>query len=230
MSALLRSCAVVVCALSACKSDAVPECASGEFRYSGRPPERLFNYETECRADCFSPAVAGSCDQSCDPINVSRPAGFLSNNDHQLTLIDAASLGDGIALLYRFGYVDEAEGDAPENWSLLGEPATYLSNQIRSTARFVVQAVTVAFHWQDTDAGSTFVVDSELAEAIDAAPGRLELYSVDARGLRGIFYVSFPSSTGQLQSQVNGCFELPYGDAVGEGALSWRPLGARLLQ
>jgi len=124
----------------------IPECRSGELRFDGRPPRRLFAYDTTCREDCFSlPRIGSDCDAVCDPIISVAPAGVL-RDDRSLSVVDFGSLGNSKALVYAFEYVDEAGGTAPDGWGFVAaDERTYLSDQLDATARFVMTTFVMEF-------------------------------------------------------------------------------------
>ncbi len=144
MQRALRVLALSVVAVSGC--DDAAECSDGELRYSGRPPRRLFSYDTSCRKDCFSqPRSNASCEQVCGKRKLARPPGLILD-DRTLMLFDLESLEPGRGLVYQFGYLDEAGGTAPEGWTYFSAgPQAYLSDQLDSTARFMMWAWVTEF-------------------------------------------------------------------------------------
>lgn len=197
---------VPVSLLVACDGN-VPECARGEIRYKGRPPQRLFSFDTSCRADCFSFPAAGGCEQSCDDVATSDVGGALVG-DRFVTLMDAGSIGGGRALALRFGFLDEAGGTAPDAWGLTAQgPRTYLADELQATARFVAEA-------------SVLEVDGDLTQGtvltgpIASKPGRLELLEATATRLVGRFFLAFETPTEQPQGELVGCFDVGLDDAV----------------
>jgi hypothetical protein len=62
-----------------------------------------------------------------------------SADGKRLRLVDVGRF-PGRALVFEMGYLDEAGGDEPQDWTLLDRPDSYVSDQIRGTARFIARA------------------------------------------------------------------------------------------
>lgn len=214
---------VFALALSGC-SEQVPECSVGELRYVGRPARQLFDYETACRADCFSPSTVKSCEQDCGSVDVARPAGALLDSDRLLAIVDPSTIGGDRALVHTFGYQDETGGSAPTGWSFVAAgPSTYESNVVVGSARFLIQTFVGEIAWESTEAGEVPVVTRLLGEPLDAVPGRIEVERIDSR-LKGQFYLLYETPKRQPQGQVVGCFDLTVSDAVSTPAGAVRVL------
>ena len=198
--------------------DNTPECKSGEIRFIGRPAQRLFDFDTTCRADCFSAPSGSSCQRECTEHSVPTSKGLLQGynasdtfGDRTLSLIDTETLGTAGALVLSFGYEDEAGELAPTFGGFLSSgEEIYLSDRVLGTARFKMR-VGVAL-----DANQDGVYDirdsTELVGSIlDAYPGRLEISEASAEKISGNFYLQFDTPTSQPESEMTGCFNLSVG-------------------
>ena len=137
--------AAVVLWLTGCGTEV--HCRLGDARYAGRPPRDLFAYDTQCRGDCFDRS-AGDCVENCAPVELGAPEGELMGG-RTLRIFDVESLaaeadGSPRALVYSFGFVDEAGGGAPTVWSFHGAgKRSYLTDRVDGAARFAME---VAVH------------------------------------------------------------------------------------
>ncbi len=221
-AARLTVAAILLAGAAAC--DTAPVCARGEVRYQGRPPRQLFAYDATCRDDCFSLPLADPnrpCAPSCPDVDLLAGTGVLLA-DRTLWLADTESLGNNRALVFSFGFLDEALGDAPAGWGLQSAgPRTYLADEVESTARFVIQTSTVSFTRED----DLFVVTELLGGPAEAEPGRLEITAAEANRIAGRFYLGYETATEQPESVVLGCFDLSLSDERGEADARYRVLG-----
>ncbi len=221
---VLRVVSVVVYCLVAMFTlgcDSMPTCSSGEVRYEGRPPRRLFAYDRSCRGNCFTFPSAG-CDESCESIDLDQPTGAVIDR-RNLILADTENVGIGKALIYSFEYVDEAGGSAPVGWGIVDAgPRTYLSNQLDGTARFVMDTM-VADVDIDPQTGVVTVVGIE-GEAMRSDPARLEVTTATSDSVAGRFFLGYETATGQAQGEVIGCFDLRLTDAVSVGGFDYQVL------
>lgn len=214
---------VVYClaAIFALGCDSMPTCSSGEVRYQGRPPRRLFSYDRSCRGNCFTFPSAG-CDESCESIDLDQPTGAVIDR-RNLILADTENVGTGKALIYSFKYVDEAGGSAPVGWGIVDAgPRTYLSNQLDGTARFVMDTM-VADVEIDEQTGVVTVLGI-VGDTLRADPGRLEVTRASGDSIAGRFFLGYETATGQAQGEVIGCFDLRLTDAVSAGGLAYQVL------
>jgi len=198
-----------VLGLAACvDTSIVPSCKAGQVRFAGRPPARLFAYDSTCRRDCFS-SPSGACDAECPEVAVRSPLGRLAN-DRELSLGTFWDLGDGRALVYSFAFIDEAGGRAPDGWGFLatGGSRTYLAGETRATARFVMETTVRA---QDPEGRARSDFDNftiPVGEPLLAAPGRLELSIATSSHIAGRFYLFYESLRHEPEGEVLGCFDL----------------------
>lgn len=235
---LLSACVVVMIAMTGC--DRVPECASGEFRYRGRLPPRLFTFEAECKDTCLTGNQSPECELDCQERSVTGMGGALWAgaegqelvepviDDRMLTLVDTESLGGGRALVWEFGFIDAANGQAPAGWGFMRQgPRTYLSREWEGTAEFVARVGVVT----DLNGDGVYSLDpnqGEVAaagsEVLDAKPGRLEILSttVDSETgegrISGRFFLGFESPTERPEAEVIGCFELSVASGADNGS------------
>lgn len=218
--------AVLLAGGVACDGSPVPECAAGQVRYAGRPPPRLFSYDRTCRADCFS-FPSGACDRECEEIELNEQAGgLLAANDRLLALSDAVSLGDSRALVYAFSFYDEAGGEAPDGWSFLtAGPASYQSDQVFGTARFIIETAVYAVEPVTVDGVSGFRIVEPVSDVLHATPGRLDVLEASEQRIAGRFYLSYETPTEQPQGQVLGCFDLGVRGVYDLGGSTARLLG-----
>jgi hypothetical protein len=214
----VRLAAVVMLAATGCDSAVV--CGAGQVSYQGRPPASLFAFDTTCREGCFSMPSDASCEQECPDVTLKAPTGVLLS-DRSLWLADIESLGSGRALIFSFGYVDEAGGTAPAGWGLTAAgPRSYLSDQIAGSARFVMEATAVTYEVS----GELLVVTDVLGGPLPVDPGRLDVRRVEAGRIAGEFFLGFVTVTNQPQGQVNGCFDLSMGPEQEAGGVRFRRL------
>ncbi len=190
------------------------------MRYAGRPPRVMFAYDTSCRSDCFSLPAEKGCHPECKDIEVQKPAGLLID-DRSLVLADAQSLGEPLALLFTFGFVDEAGGEAPANWGFVaaGE-RSYVADNLVGTARFVMEALVAEVSFTN----ERLAIGTVTGEAARAISARLEVTEASQERLAARFFLGFASATGQLQGEVLGCFDLTLGPAEVVGASVMRTL------
>jgi len=219
--------------------DTQPQCKSGEFRLRGKLPPRLFPFETTCRADCFTSTVDESCNEECGEFAVGELHGSLWGvaddddiasqivDDRMLTLVDTGSLSDGRAIVWEFGYVDMANGQAPPGWGFMrAGPRTYTADEWDSTAQFVVR-VGIAIDVNGDGIYSLNPNDGEVAaagsEVIYSTPGRLEILKIDTDEgsgtgqIAGRLFLAFETPTLQPQSEIIGCFDLSVGPSTNDG-------------
>ncbi|OGQ92018.1 MAG: hypothetical protein A2289_23125 [Deltaproteobacteria bacterium RIFOXYA12_FULL_58_15] len=215
--------ATLFAALVAC--DSLPECEKGEVRFDGRPPRTMFAFDRTCRDNCFSyPASDASCDPSCPEIVLDRPTGVLIEDRH-LLLADAKSLGASRALVFGFGFVDEAGGDAPSDWGITRSGSrTYLNDQVVGTARFVMDTgvAEVAINVFDDDDSDLLATRTTAEAALVAQPGRLEFLEANDGRLRGRFLLGYQTSTHQAQGEVVGCFDVSLSEERELDGVSYR--------
>ena len=202
-----------------------PECMPGQMKYEGRPPRQLFAYDSSCRNDCFSlpaqKAGKARCDPSCEPVGVKQPSGTLFG-DRTLLLYDLDSLRDSRALIFSFGFVDEAGGEAPDDWGMAAVgPRTYLSDRIDGTARFFMEVGVAEFEPNGQD---LLVIVEQLSELMSADPGRLEILHASEDRLAGRFFLGYQTSTAQPQGEVIGCFDLSLSEVRDSGGVSYQSL------
>jgi hypothetical protein len=209
---------------AACESP--PECRPGELCYEGRPPRTLFAFDLACRENCFSlPAGTdgGRCDPECPDVRV-NPGGALLD-DRTLVLVDVDSLASdtrALALVYTFGYVDDAGGNAPDAWGLtLVGPRTYLAGQTDGTARFAMEVGVSEVEPSAADP-ELLVLTGTVSEYLSAAPGRLEILEAAPNRIAGRFFLAYQTPTAQPQGEVIGCFDLNLSDPRDEGGVSYQ--------
>jgi len=211
----------IVALVAACESPL--ECGAGEVRYQGRPPRTMFAFDRTCRKDCFSlPATqAGEsrCDPACPDVLV-NPNGALFD-DRVLMLADIESLNRDagaptMALIYTFGFIDDAGGSAPGTWGMTAVgPRTYLSGQVDGTAHFFMD-VGVSEVEAAPDGGLLLIRDT-VSEAMSAEPGRLEILEASSTRIAGRFFLAYHTPTEQPQGEVTGCFDLGLSDVQDVG-------------
>ena len=195
-----------------------PECKSGEIRFIGRPAQRLFEFDTTCRADCFSAPTAATCERECVEHKVPTSAGLLEGYsssdtfaDRTLSLVDNETLGENGALVLSFGYEDEAGELAPASGGFLStEETVYLSERVLGTARFKMR-VGVAKDTNQDGVYNIFDGSEVVGKVLDIHPGRLEIKEASAERIRGNFYLQFETPTSQPESEMIGCFNLNVG-------------------
>lgn len=152
---------------------------------------------------------------------VEEPLGLL-RGDRWLRLIDGQSLGKDpapphqpLALVFSFGFVDEAGGVAPADWTFLtAGQRSYLSDQTDGSARFLMTVSVHGLLAPSAEPSGGIGLTEAIGEAIDVTPGRLDIERADEERLRGEFFLAFETPTRQPQSQVQGCFDLFVGPAV----------------
>ncbi|MDP7038394.1 MAG: hypothetical protein QGI45_04505 [Myxococcota bacterium] len=198
--------------------DNTPECKSGEIRFIGRPAQRLFDFDTTCRADCFSAPSGSSCQRECTEHSVPTSKGLLQGynandtfGDRTLSLVDTETLGTNGALVLSFGYEDEAGELAPTAGGFLNSgEEIYLSDRVLGTARFKMHVGVALDANQD---GVYDIRDSAevVGSTLNAYPGRLEISEASAEKIRGNFYLQFDTPTSQPESEMIGCFNLSVG-------------------
>jgi hypothetical protein len=207
----------ILLVLILCACDNRLACDEDEFRYRGRPPRSLFAYETTCRDDCFSDAA---CNKQCDEQVAVRPEGGVRGdpvlskdttlrNDRFLMLADTSSLGGNRALVFEFGFLDEAKGQAPTDWGLLQQPRSYLQNEVAETARFVMRTAVAI----DVNQDGIFDLSKSSSEAeaagsqvLEAGTGRLDILQISEDSVRGQFFLAYKNPTLQPEGAVHGCF------------------------
>lgn len=228
---------VMALVLSAC--DEQPYCEAGEFRIRGKLPPRLFAFETACREDCFTSSADSACSLDCGEMAVSEMNGALWGiadeddvvtqivDDRMLTLVDTGSLSDGRAIVWEFGYVDMANGQAPVGWGFMkAGPRTYKAQQWDSTAQFVAR-VGVAIDLNSDGIYSLNPLDGEVAAAgsqvLESFPAQIEILETVAASesgdgqLNGRFFLAFDTPTKQPQSELLGCFNLSVAPSKNDG-------------
>ena len=216
-----------------------PRCEAGEFRVRGKLPPRLFAFEQGCREDCFTSTTDSSCDLECGETAIGELSGSLWGifdeddvatqivDDRMLTLVDTGSLGEGRAIVWEFGYIDMANGQAPVGWGFMrAGPRTYKGGDWDSTAQFIVR-VGVAVDLNKDGVYSLNPIENEVAAAgsdvIQSYPGQLEILetTVDAGSgvgqISGRFFLAFDTPTQQPQSEITGCFNLSVSPSTNDG-------------
>ncbi len=219
--------------------DTQPRCEPGEFRYRGRLPARLFLFEATCQQSCLTSTVDPDCQLECGERAVPDVSGELRGiadeddlpdqivDDRLLTLVESTSLQGGRALVWEFGFLDAANGQAPAGWGFMRQgPRTYLTGEWDGSAQFRAR-VGVAL---DVNGDGTFSLnpnEGELAaagsEVLSSAPGRLEIVETSIDEATGIgrivgrFFLAFESATERPESEVVGCFNLSVGPGASDG-------------
>jgi hypothetical protein len=217
----------VLALVAAC--EAPLECSVGEVRYQGRPPRTMFAFDRTCREDCFSlPATeagAARCDPTCPDVLIGSPDGALFD-DRILTFADIDSLSgagttETLALIYTFGFVDDAGGTAPDTWGMTAVgPRTYLSGQVDGTARFIMDVgVSAVERLPDED---LLLIRDTVSQAMSADPGRLEILKASPTRIAGRFFLAYDTPTKQPQGEVMGCFDLGLSDVQSSGGSSYQ--------
>ena len=227
--------------------DGMPECGPGEFRDRGRLPTRLFAFEPACQQSCLTSNLSSECELDCQERSVNEMGGALWGiadsddaveqivDDRMLSLVDTGSLGGDRALVWEFGFIDAANGQAPVGWGFMRQgPRTYLSNEWEGSAHFVTR-VGVATDLNGDGIYSLNPNDGEVAAAgsdvLNAKPGRLEILSTTVDSQTGIgvisgrFFLAFESLTERPESEVTGCFEISVAPATNDGNYR-RPLSS----
>lgn len=230
---------LVAAALWSLGCDTQPRCEPGEFRYRGRLPARLFTFETTCQQSCLTSTSDPECRLECGERVVPDVSGALLGvadeddlpeqivDDRLLTLVEATSLRGGRALVWEFGFLDAANGQAPVGWGFMRQgPRTYLTGEWDGSAQFSAR-VGVAM---DVNGDGTFSLnpnEGELAaagsEVLSSAPGRLEILETSTDESTGVgrivgrFFLAFESATERPESEVVGCFNLSVGPAASHG-------------
>lgn len=214
-------------ALGTVDCDRGVECAAGEVRFSGRPPARVFAFDSSCNSDCFS-NPQNACDNDCGEVaadsSKDSTLGYLYGNngvrdDRVMALVDRHHFGDGRALVFEFGSLDELGDPAMiSTWGFLaGGKQSYLANQVSGVERFFMRAAVAV----DSDSDGIYELDSNSSEAsdagsevVDAHPGRLDILHTAGDRLIGKFFLGFSSLIKQPQGEVEGCFDVAVSPAT----------------
>lgn len=231
---------LVVAALWSLGCDTQPRCEPGEFRYRGRLPARLFSFESTCQQSCLTSTVDPECRLECGERAVPDVTGALRGvadqddppdqivDDRLLTLVEATSLGGGRALVWEFGFLDAANGQAPTGWGFMRQgPRTYLTGEWDGTAQFSAR-VGVALDVNGDGIFSLNPIEGELAaagsEVLSSTPGRLEILDTSTDEATGVarivgrFFLAFETTTERPESEVVGCFNLAVGPGAPDGS------------
>jgi hypothetical protein len=202
----MRRLLVLAALASACSSSSSPECDGGDVRYEGRPPPRLFAYETECRDDCFTSRVKG-CERACDEISVSEPVAYV-RDERSLVLVDPVSLGGDRALIHRFGWRDQTGGNAPAQFSFSAAGTRrYRSGQLLAPAIFEVSTWVAPIEPYTAGGQELLRLDLAETEVLAAEPAELSIEIATDERIIGKFFLAYENGL-DTQGQVNGCFDL----------------------
>ncbi len=232
----MRCCWTVLCFLAAgCGFE--PECSFGEIRYRGRPPSFIMPPDSP-----WFEVKGGECEPFCDDISLKNAPAFLlgdpiipmaqaqgqplPRDDRRIMFADKHLFSGNRALVFEFGFKDQAGGQAPVGWGFLHGDPRYEHGHMRGTAQFFMRAgVSDDVNndgMYDLAPGSADMQSSK-GRVAEATAGRIDIDRATDNHIAGRFYVGFRSETDQLQGFVSGCFDLPV--AQREGNVLVRKLG-----
>ncbi|MBI5509327.1 MAG: hypothetical protein HY903_11295 [Deltaproteobacteria bacterium] len=197
--------AAVSSGLCGCSGN-VPTCSAGQMKTDGVLAEELRVMARGCATACWSFAFDDVCGPGCVPIDFTAPSGVLVA-DRRLMLVMVDDADNRAGTVYRFGFEDEAGGQAPDGWGFMANgPASYIADTVTSTARFVIEAGQTH---QDRVNG-----EQSFSKAHRSEPGRLEILIAETDRLAGRMFLGFNSPTAQPGSEILGCFDLSVKDGV----------------